>query len=83
MAGVGEVETNERAIHKPTIIPEDLDAVRSVIIGCGALEKAKNRSRRHGEIAKKLLAKTSHTEEVKGLFSSLIDYLMESFTWYR
>jgi len=60
-----------------------LGEVREMLSYCGALEAAKSRSREHAEAAKKLIAATNMTDEVKVFFMSFIDYVNESLNWYR
>jgi len=62
---------------------KDLEQVRAVIRKCGALEAAKEKSRKHAEKAKALIAQTGLNDDVKEFFASLITYIEESLDWYK
>jgi len=62
---------------------ESLEHVRSIIRETGALDAAKNASKKHAERAKALIAKTGLGHDAKRLFDALITYVEESLEWYR
>lgn len=62
---------------------EGLAAVRKIISDCGALEAAKNHSKKHADSAKRLISETNMSEEAKKFFISFIDYVKESLDWYK
>lgn len=62
---------------------EDLNKIRKVLSDCGALEEAKNRSRKHADSAKKLISETTMSREAKDFYISFIDYVKESLNWYK
>lgn len=80
MADRSQIKEFESAIHKR---PLNLAKIREIISKCGALEAAKNRSRKHADEAKKLISETNMSEEVKDFFTSFIDYVKESLNWYK
>lgn len=62
---------------------EELEAAREVIRESGALDAAKDESRKHAKAAKELVAKTGMGDETKGFFSSFISYIEQSLNWYK
>ncbi len=80
MADESQIKEFENEIHK---IPLNLVKIREIISKCGALEAAKNHSRKHADEAKKLISETNMSEEVKKFFISFIDYVKESLCWYK
>ena len=65
------------------ISTKDLKMVRAAIRECGALEAAKEKSRKHVENAKALIAQTNLSNEIKEFFASMITYIEESLDWYK
>jgi geranylgeranyl pyrophosphate synthase len=61
----------------------DIDKIREIIKGCGALAKTKEVSRAHANKAIKLVEKTSLTVESKKFFKDLINFVSESLDWYK
>jgi geranylgeranyl pyrophosphate synthase len=70
----------EKSIFKKRL--QDIERIREIISSSGALEEAKNRSRFHAEMAKKLISKTSLNNGEKIFFLSFIDYIKNSLKWY-
>lgn len=62
---------------------QKIERVKEIIRSCGALEKAKQRSKEHAEKAVKILDKTSMNDYSKGFFSYLINFVSQSLDWYR
>ncbi len=63
--------------------PNDLTIIKKIIVDCGALDAAKNRSREHANSAKKLISKTHMNTEIKKFFITFIDYIKDSLNWYK
>jgi len=70
-------------VGKKLLSRRDLEGIRAIVRGCGALEAAKEESRKHAERAKVLVAQTSLNGETKEFFSSLISYIEGSLEWYK
>jgi len=83
MADPDRLEALRNLVGKKKIRPRELETLREVIRGSGALEAAKEGSRRHAEAARKLIDRTAMSGEAKGFFASLITYIEESLDWYR
>ena len=62
---------------------EEIDKIREIIKGCGALAKTKEVSRDHANKAIKLINKTSLTAESKKFFKDLINFVSDSLDWYK
>lgn len=62
---------------------QDITKIREAIRESGGLESAKKISKKHAEKAKKLLKKTSLSNDVKKFFCLFIDYIEESLEWYK
>ncbi len=62
---------------------EEVDRLKKIIKGCGALAKTKEVSRDHARRAIKLIKKTSMTVESKNFFNDFIDFVVESLDWYQ
>ena len=61
----------------------EIDLIREVLRESGGLDAAKQESRNHAEQAKKFIAQTRLTEDIKEFFSSFISYIEESLNWYK
>ncbi|MBS7625779.1 polyprenyl synthetase family protein [Candidatus Bathyarchaeota archaeon] len=72
-----------RRVAQSTLTDEDLEKAREIVRGCGALNEAAKRSIRHADSAKDLISDTGMNIEVKEFFSSFIDYIKESLSWYK
>ncbi|MEM2936729.1 MAG: polyprenyl synthetase family protein [Candidatus Bathyarchaeia archaeon] len=83
LADQRQLETLKKIINKRWVSQRNLEEVRAIIRECGALEAAKEESRKHAERAKALIAQTGLSVETKGFFSSLISYIEESLDWYK
>ena len=80
----GDVQYQLRNVLKDRKAGEgDIDKVREIIKGCGALAKTKEVSRDHANKAIKLIDKTSLTVESKKFFKDLINFVSESLDWYK
>jgi len=80
MADQSQLETFENAIGES---PLDLNTIRKTISDCGALEAAKNRSRKHADSARRLISETAMNDELKNFFISFIGYVKDSLNWYK
>jgi len=78
-----EVEEIEALVGRADIGREEMERVRQIIRDCGALERAKEKSREHAERAVELIKRTAMEEEVKDFFTSFIAYVAESLEWYK
>jgi geranylgeranyl diphosphate synthase type I len=83
MAPEEEIEEIEALVGKTDISQEEMKRVREIIRNCGALERAKEKSRDHAERAVELIKKTSMEQDVKDFFTSFIGYVADSLEWYR
>ncbi len=83
LADKEELNLLKSLVDREHISLKDLKMVRAVIRKCGALEAAKEKSRKHAEKAKALIAQTGLNDDVKEFFSSLITYIEESLDWYK
>lgn len=81
MANKAQLRAVKKAVHRDPL--EYLNEVKKVMSDCGALEAAKNQSREHADLAKKLISETGMSGEVKDFFISFIDYVKESLNWYK
>jgi geranylgeranyl diphosphate synthase, type I len=61
----------------------DIEAVKDIIRGCGALDEAKSISRGHAGEAARLIGMTGMDDQSKGFFASFISYVAESLDWYQ
>ena len=61
----------------------DIERAREIIKTCGALEKAKTRSRDHAKRAIDIICETSMNSSIKSFFTGLINYVSESLDWYK
>ncbi len=77
-----QLETLKEMTNKKHNSQRNLQGIRAIIRECGALEAAKEESRKHAERAKALIAQTGLSGETKGFFSSFISYIEESLDWY-
>ncbi len=68
---------------KKSLNREDIMKIREAIRESGGLESAKRISKKHADKAKRLLKKTSLSDDVKNFFCSFIDYIEESLDWYK
>ncbi len=78
-----ELELLETVMHKKYITKAELEMIKQAVRRTGALESAKEESKRHAEIAKDLITRTKMSDEIKDLFYSLIDYVETSLDWYK
>ncbi|UCH01748.1 MAG: polyprenyl synthetase family protein [Candidatus Bathyarchaeota archaeon] len=62
---------------------QQMERIKEIVKCCGALEKAKQRSKEHAEIAIEALDKTTMNDYSKDFFSYLIYFISESLDWYR
>ena len=83
LAGPEESMAIKSVLGKGEISPEDLEKMRGVIRGTGALEAAKGKSIEHAERAKMLIDRTKMSGESKEFFNAFIDYIVQSLDWYR
>ena len=83
LADEEDLKTLRGLVGKRGLTREELEAARRVIRETGALDAAKDESRRHAEAAKELIAKTSMGDETKEFFSSFISYIGQSLDWYK
>jgi geranylgeranyl diphosphate synthase type I len=79
MAEEKELKEIERAIGKR----ENVERVREIVRECGALERAKEKSKEHAARAVKLISQTDLDDATKDFFSSFIGYVSGSLGWYR
>lgn len=70
-------------LGKKSLSRGDIDLIRTAIRESGGLDAAKKMSKKHAEEARTLIAETSLHDDVKGFFSSLIDYVETSLDWYK
>jgi len=75
--------TLRNLVGKKQLTPRNIDQIRTVIRESGALEAAKEMSRKHAEEARALIAQTSLSDDVKEFFDSFIAYVEESLDWYK
>lgn len=78
-----ELELIKSIMQKRYIKKNELEIIKQAMKRTGALNLAKEESRRHAEVAKNLIKETSMNNETKFFFFSLIDYVVESLDWYR
>jgi geranylgeranyl diphosphate synthase type I len=83
MAGEEEIREIEGLVGKTDITREEMERVREIIRNCGALERAKEKSRDHAEKAIEFINKTKMDQEVKDFFTSFIGYVADSLEWYK
>ncbi|MCP8310835.1 MAG: polyprenyl synthetase family protein [Candidatus Methylarchaceae archaeon HK01M] len=69
--------------QKGYITKAQLESIKDSIRRTGALKVAKEKSKKHGEIAKKLIAQTHMNNEIKDFFSSFVQYIEDSLEWYQ
>jgi len=62
---------------------DHVERVKEIVKSCGALDKAKERSKEHGKTALKIVQKTSMNNYAKKFFMGLIEYVLESLDWYK
>ncbi len=61
----------------------DVEEIRKKVRQCGALQAAKDYSKKHAEEAAKRIEYTKMSEKSKGFYLSFIDYITESLDWYE
>ncbi len=83
MAKNEEIEELKNLVKESTLTTTKFKLIRGIIKRSGALGKAKEKSRRHAERAKELIAETSLSKEEKEFLTYLIDYVKESLEWYK
>jgi geranylgeranyl pyrophosphate synthase len=83
LASKGELETLKKIIGKGSLTRKELEVAKEIIRKSGALNAAKDESKRHAEAAKKLVARTSLSNETKAFFFSFITYIEQSLDWYK
>lgn len=79
----GERFELERILTAKKVEMGDIERAREIIKTCGALKKAKTRSRDHAKKAIDILCETSMNSSTKRFFTGLIDYVSESLDWYK
>jgi len=83
LAGPEESKAIKSVLGKGEITSEDLETMRAVIRGTGALEAAKEKSVGHAKRAKMLIGRTKMSGESKEFFNAFIDYIVQSLDWYK
>ncbi len=83
LASQEKLRALKKLVKKGSLSPRDLESIKTVIRGSGALEAVREKSRGHAEKAKALVAKTSLSDETKEFFDSFITYIERSLDWYR
>jgi len=83
LADQRRLDTLRSIVGKKLLSRRDLEGIRAIVRESGALEAAKEVSRKHAERAKALIDQTSLNSETKGFFSSLISYIEGSLEWYK
>ncbi|MGQ9543835.1 MAG: polyprenyl synthetase family protein [Candidatus Bathyarchaeia archaeon] len=83
MATQQQIGLIEGTTLKGNLTNEDLDIIRRIVRECGALRMATERSMEHADSAKRLISKTGMRLDVKEFYSSFIDYIKGSLTWYK
>jgi len=78
-----QIDFIRETVQKNILTQEDLNRIREIVRECGALKEAATRSICHADSAKNLISSTEMNIEVKEFFSSFIDYVKESLTWYK
>ncbi len=81
MGDQSQIDLLQDSIQKSS--SQKLEHVRETIANCGALDAAKNCSKDHAEMAKKLILSTSINNETKEFFVSFIGYVEKSLDWYK
>ncbi|MCW4033663.1 MAG: polyprenyl synthetase family protein [Candidatus Bathyarchaeota archaeon] len=81
MGDQSQIDILHDSIQKGSL--RDLEHIEEIIANCGALDAAKNCSRDHAKIAKKLILSTSINKEAKEFFVSFIEYVEKSLDWYK
>lgn len=77
-----EKEELRSLLEKREVTSGDIERVKDMIRECGALEKAKNDSKKYAEKAKKIIAETHMSSGTKENFEELIDYASKNLDWY-
>lgn len=79
LAKDGEVKEIEKSIGNTG----EVERLREIIRASGALDKAKEKSRKHAARAVELISQTGLDQPTKDFFSSFIEYVAGSLDWYR
>jgi geranylgeranyl diphosphate synthase type II len=82
LAAKDEREELRRILASRSAGRREVERVKELVRGCGALDEAKRIARWHAENAKAEIGKTSLSREVKQVFAGFIDYVAESLEWY-
>ena len=83
MAGEDLVELFNRVRIKGEISSNELETIRTRVSDCGALDKAKERTRFHIDEAQKYLGETSINDDSRRFFESMLRYISSSLDWYK
>lgn len=78
-----ELQEFKALVGKKKLRQEEVVRAREIINNCGALTKAKEKSKEHAKKAKKLIQKTSMSSGSKEFFYGFINYIAESLEWYK
>ncbi len=79
MAKAEEIEGIEKSIGNR----EEVERIREIVRTSGALDKAKEKSKKHAEKAVLLIEQTGLDRPTKEFFKSFIVYVAGSLDWYR
>ena len=82
LAPENEREELRRILASHSAGEAEVERVREIVRGCGALDEAKRIAGQHASRAKAEIAKTTLSDEVKQTFAGFIDYVAESLDWY-
>jgi geranylgeranyl pyrophosphate synthase len=77
-----KIEALKCLLGKQFLSYGEKDLARKLIKETGGLYKAKQISKQYANQARNLILQTKLSEEVKGFFSSFIQYIEESLEWY-
>ncbi len=82
LAANDEREELRRILASRGASRREVERVKEIVRGCGALNEAKRIAGQHAQNAKAEIGKTSLSREVKQVFASFIDYVAQSLEWY-
>ncbi|MGQ9586884.1 MAG: polyprenyl synthetase family protein [Thermoplasmata archaeon] len=64
-------------------LSKEIEQVRRLVVGSGALAEAKKISKEHADAAAKAVVETHMSDSSKRFFTSFIDYIKGSLDWYK